>query len=554
MSSMEVARPRMGSWVSPLPRAQPNWEDGPTPQDFAWSPDAQAEKEQAVSGGPLVMEQLLASPGRLPPPLSAEKRQEMLRQLKPTATFEMLEKIPRDLVESVGPDGQALRRKLLSGATIVFFTAGYQGKRFILERARDLGVKSVVIDQPGHWAEKLVDEGVIAKFIPVDLAQDTEVVFQQSLDAIRGLASDPDTLDADGVATFWELGVPIVARLCEALGLPGHAPVAVDKARDKRWTREEMKKAGLPTPKNKLLHSTSDLPLAATEVGFPAVLKPISGAASMGVKKVTNEQELRENYMEVVTELKGMVISGGAIVKDDGSGDHVAASALMDCTILMEQYLDGVEVDVDVVFSGGEWRYAAVTDNGPTMEPYFNETWGVCPSLLPSSQQRALRELATDAVKCLGLENGVFHVECKMTSHGPHLIEVNARMGGGPVHETNFRVWGVDLVEETLFATVGIPSRPHTPGEQPACGLSHCFVIAPRSGTLQNVDFVTSLQGLDGVLYANPLVAAGSQVVGPNDGMPTWLAEIGVQKPTGKEAIDLGLALVEAANPSIVTA
>merc|ERR1711972_280128 len=108
-----------------------------------------------------------------------------------------------------------------------------------------------------------------------------------------------------------------------------------------------------------------------------------------------NEQELRENYMEVVTELKSMVISGGAIVKDDGSGDHVAASALMDCTILMEQYLDGVEVDVDVVFSGGEWRYAAVTDNGPTMEPYFNETWGVCPSLLPSSQQRALRESAS---------------------------------------------------------------------------------------------------------------------------------------------------------------
>ena len=46
----------------------------------------------------------------------------------------------------------------------------------------------------------------------------------------------------------------------------------------------------------------------------------------------------------------------------------------MDCTILMEQYLDGKEVDVDVVMSQGEWRYAAVTDNGPTLEPYFNET------------------------------------------------------------------------------------------------------------------------------------------------------------------------------------
>ena len=34
------------------------------------------------------------------------------------------------------------RRKLLAGATVVFFTAGYAGKRFIYERAMQLGVKS----------------------------------------------------------------------------------------------------------------------------------------------------------------------------------------------------------------------------------------------------------------------------------------------------------------------------------------------------------------------------------------------------------------------------
>ena len=42
---------------------------------------------------------------------------------------------------------------------------------------------------------------------------------------------------------------------------------------------------------------------------------------------------------------------------------------------------------------------------------------------------------------------GVFHVELKYTSRGPRLIEINCRMGGGPVRNTNLLVWGVDMVE-----------------------------------------------------------------------------------------------------------
>ena len=42
---------------------------------------------------------------------------------------------------------------------------------------------------------------------------------------------------------------------------------------------------------------------------------------------------------------------------------------------MLEQYLDGPEVDVDVVLnSEGDVVYGNVTDNWPTIEPYFNET------------------------------------------------------------------------------------------------------------------------------------------------------------------------------------
>lgn len=577
----DVLRTRVGSWTSPLPRPQVGRGAVPLEADFDWCEEAITPRASR-SSGPLaaapasiaadpdakgrgvaeasfaspgdrrrhfLTEQLFASPGALPKPLEAAN----LRDLRTTATRELLMKVPQQLVEASSLEGQTLRRRLLSGATIVFFTAGYPGKRFVFERARDMGVKCVIIEHPDSWARGLVEEGVIAKFIPIDMSQEAEVVFEQSLQAIRALGQDPLTREADGVATFCELSVPVVARLCQHLQLPGHSPASVDKARDKHWTRAEMRKAGLPSPKNCLIASAEQLATAAKEVGFPAVLKPISGAASLGVKKVLNMEDLLHSYAEVVAELKSLVVSSGALVKRDDSGAGVDAHKVMDCTILLEQYLDGKEVDIDVVMSGGDWRYAAVTDNGPTLEPYFNETWAVCPSLLPSVQQQELKELAINTLKCLGFADGIFHVEAKYTSHGPHIIEVNARMGGGQVHETNLRVWGVDLVEETLFVAVGIPCRPYIPSREPPGGaVAYCDINATRSGTLQSLDFMKPLKGKEGVVWAKPYLSAGARVVGPQDGLPTWIAEIVVQKGSAKQALDYLFALQNSLDPPIV--
>merc|ERR1712187_563588 len=202
------------------------------------------------------------------------------------------------------------------------------------------------------------------------------------------------------------------------------------------------------------------------------------------------------------------------LIKGDGSSTGVNAASKIDLTLLMEQYLDGTEVDVDVVMSEGKWRYAGVSDNGPTLEPYFNETWAASPSLLPKDQQNALRDLAVDTVKALGFAVGVFHVECKYTSTGPQLIECNARMGGGQVRECNLLTWGVDLVEETFFAALGIPAGPYVP-RTPLKSVAYCYVNATHSGTATDVQGLESFQDRPGVVWAKPLIKPGMQVVGP---------------------------------------
>jgi hypothetical protein len=50
-------------------------------------------------------------------------------------------------------EGARLRRHVLRGAVIVFVTAGYSSKRFIFEKAKELGVRSVIIDGPDSWSK-----------------------------------------------------------------------------------------------------------------------------------------------------------------------------------------------------------------------------------------------------------------------------------------------------------------------------------------------------------------------------------------------------------------
>lgn len=479
--------------------------------------------------------------GSLPKGLSLTEKEQVFANTPLSPTLNLLSSLPSGVVSSRSVDGKRLRQHVLRGAVIVFITAGYSGKRFIFERAKELGVRSVVVDGPDSWSKGMAEEGLIERFIGLDMS-DSETVFDRALEAIQKVKKDLGELD--GVVSFSEMAMPMVARLAEKLGLPGNPPSAVDDARDKHATRRIMAEVGLPTPRNFLIEESSQLKEASDHVQYPAVIKPIYGAASIGVVRVDSFEDLQRAYARVTKELASARIVAGALEQggDDDAADGEEAngggnaSGWIRTTIMMEEYLDGPEVDVDVVLSEGQAVYGAVTDNWPTVEPYFMETGSNSPSILPTYQQRELMELSVKTVQALGFVSGVFHVEGKYTSRGPRLIEVNCRMGGGPVRTMNQLVWGVDLVEEALLCTAGIPSRPPV-APKPIMNVAEFSVNAMRTGILRDTAFLDKYQGLSDVLYARALAEPGSKVVCVEDGLPSWVCELMVTRPTVDDAI-----------------
>ncbi|KAG2443559.1 hypothetical protein HXX76_001911 [Chlamydomonas incerta] len=467
--------------------------------------------------------------------MTMEDKMRLVQALPLSPSRALLQEMGMDVVSNPTREGRSLRRQVLKGAVMVFVTAGYSGKRFIFEKAKELGVRSVVLDGPDSWVQLLVKEGVIEKFVPIDFS-DVDTVYDRCLKAVRDVRSSIGELD--GITTFCEMAVPLASRLAEGLGLPCNTPQAVDNARDKHATREIMAKAGLPTPRHWKVTSEADVPKAAAHVGFPAVIKPISGAASLGVIRANNEEDLMKAFKKVQHDMSRAKIVAGALVEGDDEGEDVAGNAggWIHLELMVEEYLDGAEVDCDLIFDNGRPVYGAITDNWPTVEPYFNETGSNCPSVLPKAAQIDLMELAVRAVQSLGFKLGVFHVECKYTSRGARLIEVNCRMGGGPVRDTNLLVWGVDLVEEHLMAFAGIPVRPPV-ARRPLKQMAEYTINAQKTGHIKNLDFLEKYHKVEGVLYARPLVAAGAKCHCVADGMPTWLCELMVVRPDVRDAI-----------------
>lgn len=83
--------------------------------------------------------------------------------------------------------------------------------------------------------------------------------------------------------------------------------------------------------------------------------------------------------------------------------------------------------------------------------------------------------------------------EAKNCEHGGTIggsaMQVNARLGGGPVSLMNQLVWGIDLVEEQFLASAGIPSRPYL-AKRPDKYVAENSVNAKKTGILQSVDFI----------------------------------------------------------------
>jgi ATP-grasp N-terminal domain/Phosphoribosylglycinamide synthetase, ATP-grasp (A) domain len=215
---------------------------------------------------------------------------------------------------------QEIRRKLLRGSNVLIIQGGYSGKKFIYERLKELGVSVTIMDGPDTIWRAEAEKGAIAEFIPLDLT-DNDTVFERAMEAI-----EEDASKFDALTSFFEDAIPLVARMATHLGLESNPVSACEIARNKRRSRQVMAEHNLPVPKFMSITEPEHVAKACDVVGFPAIIKPVFGAASLGVVRVNTAEEAHKAYKEIIASLR---------VEDDtiwAQGKE----------LVMEEYYDGM--------------------------------------------------------------------------------------------------------------------------------------------------------------------------------------------------------------------
>ncbi len=323
------------------------------------------------------------------------------------------------------------------GKTILLVNTGWAKKKFIFQKLKRLGLTIVVVHKEKNWAEPYVDHWIIA-----DTTNHSETLL-----AVKSFIRNHPRVHIDGAITFWEDDVLITSKIVDRFNFIG-VPYSIAKhVRNKFLFREFCRENGLPAPKHRLVKSEADVRAVREEFTFPVVIKPVYGASSNFVVKVEKKEDLPQLFEYVQNNISIDILSSLA----DG------------LDLLIEEYIDGDEVDVDAIVQNGKVKFSSISDNfDKTKDIFFIDRGQSVPSGLPPATQEAMMMMVEEVLEKLGIQNGIIHFEAKATKHGPVPIEVNVRMGGDYVYSYIKDALDVDLIEYAVRIAIGDYIKPFT--------------------------------------------------------------------------------------------
>lgn len=292
-----------------------------------------------------------------------------------------------------------------------------------------------------------------------------------------------------GVFTYSESFVELAAAIAQALQFPHTSVDSMRHCRDKALMRRAWQAAHVPSAVSHLVTSTAEAKAVAEEMGYPVVVKPRALSGSFGVIRVDSSARLVAAYAAAE--------QAHALFGSETTG------------VLVEEYLAGPEVSVESVVSPGHIQCVAITRKQTGFAPYFEEIGHLVSPQEPLAEETEIRRVVEAAHRALGIERGVTHAELRLTSRGPRMIEIGARLAGDFIPELVLLATGIDIIQAGAELALGrFPIL--EPSRQLAAGVH--FIYPLQDGKVLSLEADLSITNLPGFARVNWLATPGDEV------------------------------------------
>jgi biotin carboxylase len=286
----------------------------------------------------------------------------------------------------------------------------------------------------------------------------------------------------DGVMTIASESGYTVARVAEALGLPGLSPDAAWKAAHKVDRQKCFLQHRVPSPHFTSASSIDEGIERASEIGWPVVVKPADSAGSRGVQKVNNQDEMAQ----AVSEIRSY-------------------SKLPE--FLIEEFLTGTEHSIEGIVIDGEVHWTGFSDRNYDKKevylPYFLEDGDTLPTTLSDEMLERVKLVSTDAVRALGIDWGPCKGDILIDNDGPKVLEMAARLSGDyfcyetvPLHN------GINLLQAVMDLSLGIDID--TSQLQPKFNRGVALrYVWPKPGVVRDIKGLEEVCAMPGIRFFN---------------------------------------------------
>jgi len=290
----------------------------------------------------------------------------------------------------------------------------------------------------------------------------------------------------DGIMAINDFGARSAAHAAAILGLPGLDMDVAERANDKGLMRKTWQAAGLAQPRFAVVTDYQGLSGAVRGgIGLPCVVKPTDcGGSGRGVSVARTLEDLEWSFA-------------------------FAAPYAANGRIIVEEFLDGVELTVESISIDGDVTILAISDKEkPDLRTRVALSLNY-PARLTEAEEAQVRSLASRAVLAVGITMGMAHTEVILTSQGPSLVEIGARGGGGHIFHTCIEA--VSGIKAPVAAARLLTAQPTSLPEPGKNGCVYRFFNPPR-GILRDIRNVQAARQAPGVLDLGFFKKPGDEV------------------------------------------